>query len=53
LDSLLKKYVDIPELMPAIVNEFIKKIIVYAPEKQVPSGFRRSGLSSTGRRKTA
>ena len=25
---------DIPELTPAIVNEFIKKIIVYAPEKQ-------------------
>ncbi len=24
---------DIPELTPTIVNEFIKKIIVYAPEK--------------------
>ena len=32
--ALVEKYVDIPELMPAIVNEFIKKIIVYAPEKQ-------------------
>ena len=31
---LVEKYVDIPELTPAIVNEFIKKIIVYAPEKQ-------------------
>ena len=32
--ALVKKYVDIPELTPTIVNEFIKKIIVYAPEKQ-------------------
>lgn len=32
--ALVEKYVDIPELTPAIVNEFIKKIIVYAPEKQ-------------------
>jgi len=30
----VKKYVDIPELTPTIVNEVIKKIIVYAPEKQ-------------------
>ena len=27
------KYVGIKELTPAIVNEFIKKIIVHAPEK--------------------
>ena len=33
LAALVKKYVDIPELTPTIVNEFIKKIIVYAPEK--------------------
>ncbi len=32
--ALVKKYVDISELTPTIVNEFIKKIIVYAPEKQ-------------------
>ena len=31
--ALLEKYVDIPELTPTIVNEFIKQIIVYAPEK--------------------
>ena len=36
--ALVEKYVDIPELTPTIVNEFIKKIIVYAPEK---SGTRR------------
>ena len=32
--ALVEKYVDIPELTPAIVNEFVKKIVVYAPEKQ-------------------
>ena len=31
--ALIEKYVDIPELTPAIVNEFIKKIIVHAPGK--------------------
>ena len=31
--ALVEKYVDIPELTPTIVNEFIKKVIVYAPEK--------------------
>ncbi len=31
--ALTEKYVDIPELTPTIVNEFIKKIIVYAPDK--------------------
>ena len=30
---LLEKYVDIPELTTTIVNEFIKQIIVYAPDK--------------------
>ena len=30
---------DIPELTPTIVNEFIKQIIVYAPEK---SGTKRT-----------
>lgn len=31
--ALVEKYVDIPELTPTIVNEFIKKIIVHAPDK--------------------
>ena len=31
--AFVEKYVDIPELTPAIVNEFIKKIIVHAPDK--------------------
>ena len=31
--TLLEKYVDIPELTTTIVNEFIKQIIVYAPDK--------------------
>ncbi len=31
--ALVEKYVDIPVLTPTIVNEFIKKILVYAPDK--------------------
>ena len=31
--SLVQKYVGIKELTPTIVNEFIKKIIVHAPDK--------------------
>ncbi len=31
--ALLEKYVDIPELTQTIVNEFIKQIIVYTPDK--------------------
>ena len=31
--AIIHKYVRIKELTPAIVNEFIKKIIVHAPEK--------------------
>ena len=31
--ALLEKYMDIPELMSTIVNEFIKQIILYAPDK--------------------
>jgi len=31
--ALVEKYVDIPELTSTIVNEFIKKIIVHAPDK--------------------
>jgi len=32
--ALVEMYADIPELTPTIVNEFIKKIIIYAPEKE-------------------
>ena len=31
--AIIRKYVGIKELTPAIINEFIKKIIVHAPEK--------------------
>lgn len=31
--ALTKKYVDVTELTPTIVNEYIKKIVVYAPDK--------------------
>ena len=31
--ALLEKYVDIPELTTTIVNEFVKQIVVYAPDK--------------------
>ncbi|MCM1559296.1 MAG: DUF4368 domain-containing protein, partial [Butyrivibrio sp.] len=31
--ALVKKYVEIPELTTTIVNELIKKIIVYAPDR--------------------
>ncbi len=31
--AIIHKYVGITELMPAIVNEFVKKIVVHAPEK--------------------
>ena len=36
--ALAEKYVEVPELTQAIVNEYIKKIVVYAPDK---SGGRR------------
>ena len=35
---------DIPELTPTIVNEFIKKIIVYAPEKHGAKRIQRIRL---------
>ena len=35
--ALTQKYVDIPELTPTIVNEFIKKIVVYEA-----TGYRRT-----------
>ena len=31
--AAIRKYVGITELTPTIVNEFIKKIVVHAPEK--------------------
>ncbi|MBQ4603555.1 MAG: DUF4368 domain-containing protein [Clostridia bacterium] len=31
--SLVEKYVDIPELTPKIINDFIKKIVVFEAEK--------------------
>ena len=31
--ALTQKYVDVPELTPTIVNEYIKKIEVFAPDK--------------------
>ena len=31
--ALVEKYVDIPKLTPTVVNEFIKKIIIYTLEK--------------------
>ena len=39
LAAVVEKYVDIPELTTAIVNEFIKKIIVHEADKS--SGLRR------------
>ena len=35
----IQKYVDVEELTPTIVNEYIKKIVVYAPDK---SGGKRT-----------
>ena len=31
--ALVKKYTEVEELTPKIVNEFIRRIIVYAPDK--------------------
>ena len=40
--AIVRKYVGIRELMPTIVNEFVKKIIVHAPDKS--SGHRRQKI---------
>ncbi len=40
--AVIRKYVGIKELTPTIVNEFIKKIIVHAPDKS--SGHRRQKI---------
>ena len=37
--AIIRKYVGIRELTPTIVNEFVKKIVVHAPDKS--SGHRR------------
>jgi len=39
---IIRKYVGIKELTPTIVNEFVKKIIVHAPDKS--SGHRRQKI---------
>ena len=31
--ALTQKYLDVPELTPTIVNEYIRKIEVFAPDK--------------------
>ena len=41
-DSVIRKYVGIRELTPTIVNEFVKKIIVHAPDKS--TGHRRQRI---------
>ena len=40
--ALTEKYVDVTELTPTIVNEYIKKILVYAPDKS--SGKRQQRI---------
>ena len=39
--AIIRKYVGITELTPAIVNEFIKKIVVHAPEKREGKRFQK------------
>ncbi len=40
--AIVRKYVGIRELTPTIVNEFVRKIIVHAPDKS--SGHRRQKI---------
>ncbi|HUM84153.1 MAG TPA: DUF4368 domain-containing protein [Lachnospiraceae bacterium] len=40
--ALTKKYVDVEELTQTIVNEYIKQIVVYAPDKS--SGHRQQKI---------
>ena len=40
--AIVRKYVGIRELTPTIINEFVKKIIVHAPDKS--SGHRRQKI---------
>ena len=41
-EAIVRKYVRILELTPTIINEFVKKIIVHAPDKS--SGHRRQKI---------
>ena len=40
--ALTQKYVDVTELTPTILNEHIKKIVVFAPDKS--SGKRKQKI---------
>ncbi len=40
--AIVRKYVGIRELTPTLVNEFVKKIIIHAPDKS--SGHRRQKI---------
>lgn len=40
-NSIIRKYVGITELTPAIVNEFIKEIVVHALEKRNGKRFQK------------
>ena len=40
--EVVHRYMDVPELTPTIVNEYIKKIIVYAPDSS--SGHRQQRI---------
>ena len=42
-----KKYVDVAELTQTIVNEYIRKIVIHAPDKSAASAGRRLRFSST------
>lgn len=39
--AIIRKYVGITELTPTIVNEFIKKIVIHAPEKRNGKRFQK------------
>ena len=39
--ALAKKYTDFSELTPAMLNEFVEKIMVHAPDRSTGSGCRR------------
>lgn len=41
---IIRKYVGIKELTPAIVNEFVKKIVVHAPEKVNGKRFQKEDI---------
>ena len=40
--AIIRKYVGIRELTPTIVNEFVKKIVVHAPDKS--KGYREQQI---------